>query len=451
MKLRWKVCLSMVLTMLGGCWLKNDSLAGGTSTETEALVLGTFLNPDGSQAVGASVRIRPIEFLSQSNPMPKNQVDLIADAKGQIHWDTKDTGLYNLEVIAGTKLGTLIRNVSPGKESHNLRAMLDTVGSLRLNLLFPVLGNVYTLRVFGVERAIVADSQGSFRVTLPAGEYRLIITGTPGLITPLVINRAVVERGREVLLDSLRFPKLDSALISYWPFEEGAGEIVGDGSGNKYVGNLKGATWVQGKIGGAIQFTKGQGYVDFGIPSPDAFAFGPVRDFTFAAWIKLGNPIPNRGFARRIISKQKNSDYAFFLRVFPDGYPGFAANGGNPVAKESSVSNVGVGDLRAPISVADANWHHLAALRKLGRLWIYVDGKEWASARRDSLKTDGSFIDYNDHSPLLYPDPGLDGHLVIGCVESGIDGFDGIIDEVRIYDRGLTPQEIQQLAHPFSN
>lgn len=434
---------------LSGCGLKNDSLAGGTTTETEALILGTITRQDGALAAGARVRIRPVDYLSDNRTDSAAYGDVIADAQGRFRWVAKDQGPFNLEASQGGTLGALIRDISPGKESRELAGVLDTVGALRLNLLAPIPGVVYILRVTGMERYVEADALGSFQVSLPAGNYRLVLTGGTSDVTPLVIDDALVERGKVRVLDSLRFPRLDSALLGYWPLEEGSGESIGDKSGNGYFGSMKGAKWVAGKVGGAIQFNQGQGYVDLGVPNPDPFAFDAGMDFSYMAWVKVGNTIPNRGVARRIISKQKNGSYASFLRIFPGGHPGFGVNLPKTLPKGSAAVAATVRDLIAPVNVGDGGWHHIAGIFRQGRLSIYVDGKLAASALSDSLKSVSTFTDYNDHSPLLYPDPGTDGHLVLGCVNSGVDGFDGMMDEVRIYARALAPAEILQLADPL--
>jgi hypothetical protein len=437
---------------LADCGLQHETLAGGTTTETEALIIGSLQKSDGSSAVGARVRIRPVGYLPSGPADSVRYGDITADSLGRILWKANDSGLFDLEANLGDTLGTLIRNISPGKESRNLAGILERAGSLRVHLLSPDTGKAYTLRLYGLERFATADSLGRFRLSLPAGQYRAVLSGGSAAV-PLILDSIHVESGKETLVDSVSFPPSDSGLLGYWPFEEAAGEIVTDVSDHAYFGNMKGGQWVPGKIGSAIQFTAGQGYLDLGVPDPDVFAFKAEDDFTFAAWAKVGNTIPNRGVARRIISKQKTGAYAAFLRIFPDGQPGFAFNAPKPAAKASATlaaSAIGVRDLKAPVNVGDGGWHHLAGTVHQGRLSVYVDGTLRASAMNDSLKTVNTYTDYNDHRAPLYPDTGLDGHLMIGCVESGIDGFDGSIDEVRIYDRALGQREILLLARPPS-
>ncbi len=427
-----------------------NRVAGGTSSEAEALLQGTVTKPDGSAAAGARVRIRPIGYLSRSGTDTSALADLVADSLGKVKWTTRDTGLFNLEAELGDTLGTLIRDISPGRESGHLTASLDTNGSIRVNLATPQAGSGYSLRVYGMERFQAADAQGIFHVTLPAGGYSLLIEHSPPSGSPLLVRDVQVASGKTTLLDSLRFPALDSVLLGYWAFEEGGGDSARDGSGNGHAGMVRGAQWVAGRKGLGLRFTQGQGYVDMGIPQPDTFAFGAARDYSFSVWAKTDNPVPNRGLGRRIISKQGGANgFSYFLRIFPDGRPGFASNTRKDTVKAPAGSVTAARDLIAPVNVGDGAWHHWAGVRKRNRLTLYIDGQAVASASDDSLRSDYSFIDYNDHSALLYPDPGQDNHLLIGCAKTGVDGFDGVIDEARVYGRALTPQEILLLADPF--
>ena len=76
---------------------------------------------------------------------------------------------------------------------------------------------------------------------------------------------------------------LDPDLVAYWPYDEGAGTIAVDLSGNGNDGTLQGgALWVAGQLDGAIQFNGSDAYV-----SAPHIAFDS-RSFTIAMWI---NPV----------------------------------------------------------------------------------------------------------------------------------------------------------------
>jgi len=59
-------------------------------------------------------------------------------------------------------------------------------------------------------------------------------------------------------------PSTTGGLAAAYSFNEGSGSTVGDASGNKNTGTLKGASWTtQGHTGSALVFTNG--YVDLAI------------------------------------------------------------------------------------------------------------------------------------------------------------------------------------------
>ena len=71
-------------------------------------------------------------------------------------------------------------------------------------------------------------------------------------------------------------------LIGYWNFDEGAGTIAHDTSGSGYNATVNGATWVTGKINGALSFNGASNAVTSNI------ALG--NTFSISAWV---NPICN--------------------------------------------------------------------------------------------------------------------------------------------------------------
>lgn len=73
---------------------------------------------------------------------------------------------------------------------------------------------------------------------------------------------------------------LAAGLVAHWPFDEGAGTVVGDRSGNGHDGQLTGGAWTTvGRFGGALDMTSGD-YVtvpDFPQATPG---------WTVSVWVK---------------------------------------------------------------------------------------------------------------------------------------------------------------------
>ena len=77
---------------------------------------------------------------------------------------------------------------------------------------------------------------------------------------------------------------LNEKLISYWSFDQPAGNTVHDDSKNGRKGLLKGPQWVAGKYGNALKFDGKDDYVDL-VPT-SAKLFDNMRAFTITAWVK---------------------------------------------------------------------------------------------------------------------------------------------------------------------
>jgi len=195
----------------------------------------------------------------------------------------------------------------------------------------------------------------------------------------------------------------DPDLVGYWRFDEGSGTTAYDSSGNGNDGTLiGGAQWVEGQLGGAIQFNGSNANISAPHIPLDS------RSFTITMWV---NPVL----------------YTDQQLVFSQGGGGgtnvnmhFRLNGNGSV-RMGFYNN----DLDTPAGlIKDNNWYHLTFwydFENTNRR-IYIDGVQ---AAEDS------------GSPFL----GTSGDTIIGSWD-GSQWFRGIIDDVRIYSRALTDTEI---------
>jgi hypothetical protein len=76
-----------------------------------------------------------------------------------------------------------------------------------------------------------------------------------------------------------------------------------------------------------------------------------------------------------------------------------------------------------------AGWKHIAAVRDEDVAALYVNGERVAESPR--FRQD--YFDVSNSQPLL-----------VG--NGALDYFSGVMDELRVYNRGLTEQEIKSLA-----
>jgi hypothetical protein len=221
-------------------------------------------------------------------------------------------------------------------------------------------------------------------------------------------------------------PPGPSGLLAHWKFDEAAGSVAHDSVGS-FDGNLStgGASFVSGGVsGGALSLNKaGNGFVNMG----DILGLAHT-DFSVSAWIKMA---PGDRSNTVILSKHaaySRNGYLLDvnkLEVFRDDKASFV-EGGDGVASytidETPISTT---------SVNDGNWHQVAAVyHDGGTRSIYVDG-----APAEDSKPSQPF---NQNSVAF-----LVGGANYDGVPTGV--FDGLIDDVQIYNRALVDSDVEFL------
>ena len=245
--------------------------------------------------------------------------------------------------------------------------------------------------------------QGNLLLNSPEGALP-VIQFAGGLINKgtLSIDEGVTIRGavdREILADDL---------VAYWPFEGNAN----DQSGNGRNGSLRGSPeFVNGEVGQALNFDGDSDYVII-----NSFSDFPSDEISVSFWMntddrtKAGSPI---SYAH------SSNNNAFLISNYRDFNVSAAGNSTN----------------RTRISANDGNWHQITCTwqSETGEVRLYKDG--FLEISRDF--TQG----------LTIPQGGA---LVFAQEQDSVGGtfdvtqaFKGLLDEVRLYDRALTEQEIQ--------
>ena len=204
--------------------------------------------------------------------------------------------------------------------------------------------------------------------------------------------------------------QLGKGLVLYLPFEEGKGSATLDWSGNDNSGIIKGATWTNGKIGKALSFDGTDDYVDCGNDS----SLNITDAITIGVWVYY---------------KKKPGKWPAFVSKW-NNYKGYMLwQRANLNIAFGVWDEAGNGYYAGEITLTEG-WHHLVGVYdpslSSDNVKLYVDGKQIGETADFTGK-----ISISD-----YP-------LYIGCVSGQY--FSGIIDEVRIYNRALSPEEIKAL------
>jgi hypothetical protein len=209
-------------------------------------------------------------------------------------------------------------------------------------------------------------------------------------------------------------------LVLYLPFDApDENGIVHDASGAGNDGRVYGAKWVaEGHFGGAYQFSITNLTDRIVIPNSDSLNLDYI---TVAAWVKAAD---KDGFWNRIMDKDWRKGFCFNL--------GGDYKGKGPRGKLSFESSVGY--IEAARVLDDNKWHHVAASFDGNVVRIYIDG----TGRNQAVENPGP-LPKNNWDLCI-------GNSVVDYGTGEFIAFDGLIDEVRIYNRALSADEIKALA-----
>jgi len=226
-----------------------------------------------------------------------------------------------------------------------------------------------------------------------------------------------------------REPAITDGLLGYWPMEDGYGSTVSDWSGNGNNGFFSVSAqpvWQPsgGQLDGALLFDGQEGHVVCPADPDFDFQWG----VTVMAWIKTDSLTKNW---QAIITK---GDTAWRLhRNSNTPYINFACTGleGGNMAWGSTVWG------NTP--VVDNEWHHVAGVydpdNELDHVKLYVDG----ILDGPDAVTDG----WGPMATNTYD-------VLIGANAESLGlGWNGLIDDVRLYNEGLTEYEIAYLLGEY--
>ena len=199
-----------------------------------------------------------------------------------------------------------------------------------------------------------------------------------------------------------------SGLVAAYGFEEGRGASVADLSGNGNTGTLsRGVAWTpHGRFGSALKFDGSSGRVDI----LDAPSLRLTTAMTLEAWV---NPATVSSDWSNLIYKG-NDNYALAATSDQAGPPA----GRRGVNKAS-------GTALLPTNI----WTHIAVTYDKTMVRLYVNGMQVSSRLSTADIPTSAF-------PLQIGGDSLHGQY-----------FQGLIDEVRVYNRALSQAEIQADMH----
>jgi len=210
-----------------------------------------------------------------------------------------------------------------------------------------------------------------------------------------------------LLISSVAVGQAEKSLVGYWPFDEGSGKEARDASGNGHTGELiDDPKWVQGKYNSALDFGGTGSYVLV----PDDDALDLPEAFTYMAWFNLNEGIVGQ---RRMMSKN-NSIFVLF-------------DFGGPVSIDLLVKPNNDFAESTTIDWEIGQWYHFTGTYDGDALRVYIDGI------MEGETTGVPPVDVSD----------LDLWIGADDWQLPLTSFPGILDDVRIYSKALSENEIK--------
>ena len=203
-----------------------------------------------------------------------------------------------------------------------------------------------------------------------------------------------------------------NGLVGWWKLDETEGTLASDSSGNGYNGTtLNGPAWTTGQLRGALNF---DGTNDLVICA-DTKALRITGDLTIAFWTKKNAEAKKLSC---LVGKANPSvrNYGIWEE---------AGNEGRLLFQQLNAAGQGI-NLWTSRKLALGTWYHVAAVVQGSNVSFYINGKLDGSKARTIAATTTT-------DPLAFGYGGWNDH------------YPGVLDDIRIYNRPLSAEEIAEL------
>ena len=259
------------------------------------------------------------------------------------------------------------------------------------------------------------DNCGMYDENLILQYKQKATTVQPGATSVLPINiKANSNAEKDSCFYELLIEETDNSLVGYWNFniEDDATDLSGNNNDGVLVSD---PTWTKVDtkpgLGGAYDFD-GTNYI-----SLDSIPALTGNTVTISAWVQISS---------------YEGSYETVLTQYGPGYNGYYLFSDllfkKPSLWVSPTDNQAVSTEALPAN----EWHHIAGTYDDQTIKIYVDGTMQGSKEASGLI-------------------GVDHNAYIGYDDIENQYFNGLIDEVHVFDRALSPSEVMNLHSGYDH
>ncbi len=219
----------------------------------------------------------------------------------------------------------------------------------------------------------------------------------------------------DTIINSYAADTVEDHLLAYYSFDEISGTTVTDLSGNGYNGTIVGTVAsTEGKVGSAVSFTgSGNNYIS--VDHKGALNFNKTDSYTMSFWIKA-----NSTSAGCIINNGRN--------VTTEDYMGAWFSGGTLQYQE------GKG--------ASGEWPKVQYNGITTNRWYKIDLVQDGAASKSYIYLNGVKVAENSIARPVGTSA-TKGQILMGTAIPGATQYNGLLDEVRLYDIPLTADAIE--------
>jgi parallel beta-helix repeat protein len=272
---------------------------------------------------------------------------------------------------------------------------------------------VELLRDSVIVSSMTTDTSGNYSMTIATGTYDVFVSSV-GYYSKLSTG-VVVESG-SLITNNYSLTTAPTGLVGYWKFDEGKGIVAFDYSGQGNKGTIYGSSWTAGQVNGALNFDGVDDYVELS-------SIGGNMNFSYSGWFKLDTVTPH---SQQIVQTNDIILCMHSDNLTPEVWEDRNGYEQSQYSYSYSLANFLTGVWYNVVVTAEGNEN----------INLYLNG-QWIDKLTWQYRGRTSSYAYS----------------IIGVAKMWFEGlvsqsyyFNGIIDEVRIYNRALTQAEIQAEA-----